>query len=365
MKLKKLAGRLHLWLGLSTGLVIFIIAITGAIYCFAPELQQLQGYRTVQEKESPFLAPSQIRMIASAALPGKTIQRIYYDAPDKSVMVLVSKPDEYSYSVFINPYNGEILKLRNNDRDFLSVSLKIHRTLMLPYGHEIIRWSTVIFLLMLISGIILWWPRKRRYAGSGFRIMWKASAKRLNYDLHRVAGFYVSWIVLFSVFTGLMFAFPVFANFVYKLTGSERSIVQAKPPRSGSGVVPGETGNGLDKAWSEVAPELHNKYASAIIVLPPMIDGPILIRANPSKETLYRSDFRYFDQHSGMEMPGAYTWGKYKDAHTTADMIRRMNYDIHTGAILGLPGRIGLFFVALIVASLPITGFCFWVRRTS
>ncbi|MCA6440270.1 MAG: PepSY domain-containing protein, partial [Chitinophagaceae bacterium] len=57
---------------------------------------------------------------------------------------------------------------------------------------------------------------------------------------------------------------------------------------------------------------------------------------------------------------GAYVWGNYKDAITLADNIKRMNYDIHTGAIFGLPGRLAIFFTALIAASLPITGFYFW-----
>jgi uncharacterized iron-regulated membrane protein len=118
MKLKKLAAKIHLWLGLSTGLVVFIIGITGAIYCFAPELQNLQPYRTVKRENKSFLPPSQIRKVAESRLSGKALQRIYYDDSDKAVMVLFSKKEEYSYSVFINPYSGEVLKSRNNDRDF-------------------------------------------------------------------------------------------------------------------------------------------------------------------------------------------------------------------------------------------------------
>jgi uncharacterized iron-regulated membrane protein len=358
MKLKKLAGKIHLWLGLATGLVIFIIALTGAINCFAPELQNLQPYRHVEEEKKFFLPPSQIKEIAERRLPGKFLQRIYYDARNKAVMTLFSKKDEYNYSVFINPYNGEVLKVRNNDRDFLSVILQIHRTLKIPYGHEIIRWSVVIFLLMLITGIILWWPKKRRRAKQGFTIMWRASPKRLNYDLHKVFGFYACWIAIFMALTGLMFAFESFANFTYSLTGIKHSVVQKKPPHSDSGV--NKYVEAIDIVWKTVEPDLHKKYAAAMFVLPATKDGSLLLRANPETATLYKTDFRYFDQYSGKEIPGSYVWGNYIDAHTMADNIKRMNYDLHTGAIFGLPGRIALFFVALVVASLPITGFYFW-----
>lgn len=360
MTLKKVVGKIHLWLGLSTGLVVFILGITGAIYCFAPELQSLQPYRTVKEEHKPFLPPSQIQQIAKSRLSGKLLQRIYYDARDKAVMVLFSRKEEYSYSIFINPYNGNVLKVRNNDRDFLSVTLQIHRTLLIPYGHDIIRWSTVIFILMLITGIILWYPKHRRTAKHGFKIMWRAHPKRLNYDLHKVLGFYISWIVIFTALTGLMFAFEGFANFIYTTTGADRSIIQKKAPISDTTSRATYPSTAIDLIWKEVEPDLYQRYASAMFVLPAAKNGAILLRANPEKSTLYKSDFRYFDQFTGKEINGAYVWGQYKDALTTADYIRRMNYDIHTGAFFGLPGRIALFFIALIVSSLPITGFYFW-----
>ena len=359
--MKKIARKIHLWLGLATGLVVFIMGVTGAIYCFAPELQNLQAYRWVEEEKGAFLPPSNIKQIAEEQLPGKTLQRIYYDARDKSVMVLFSQKEVYSYSVFVNPYSGEVLKVRDNDRDFLSVVLQIHRTLKIPFGHEIIRWSTVIFVLMLVTGIILWWPKNRRTAKQGFTIMWRASPKRLNYDLHKVLGFYISWFAIFSAFTGLMFAFEGLQNFAYSISGVSNSILQKKPPLSDT-----SGGRGLmaiDKVWRVVEPDLYGKYAMAMFVLPAVKDGPILLRANPSRSTLYKSDFRYFDQYSGKEFSGAYVWGRFNDASTLADYIKRLNYDIHTGAIFGLPGRIALFFVALVVASLPLTGFYFWWGR--
>jgi uncharacterized iron-regulated membrane protein len=361
MKLKKLAGKLHLWLGLSTGLVVFIIALTGALYCFAPELQLLtQRYQHVAELNKPFLPPAQIKKIAEEQLPGKTAARIYYSSKNRSVMVLLSKKETYSYSVFINPYSGQVLKVRNNDREFFSVVLKIHRTLIIPYGHEIIRWSTVIFLLMLISGIVLWWPKNKRTAKHGFVVKWNASPKRLNYDLHKVLGFYTSWFLLLSAFTGLIFAFESFAAFTYQLTGTSRSVIQKKPPQTIVAADSLQTNVPLDAIWYTFEKELHQQYATIMFVLPATKTDPVLVRANPAQKTLYKTDFRYFNQYTAQEITGAYVWGRYKDAATLADNIKRMNYDVHTGAILGLPGRLAMFFAALIAASLPLTGFYFW-----
>lgn len=366
MTLKKLAGKFHLWLGLTTGLVVFIIALTGALYCFAPELQLLtQDYHHVQEQNKQFLPPSQIKKIAEEQLQDKTLVRIYYWSKSRSVMVLLSKKEEYSYSVFINPYSGQVLKVRNNDKEFFSVVLKIHRTLLIPYGHEIITWCTIIFLLMLISGLILWWPKNKRVAKHGFKIKWKASPKRLNYDLHKVLGFYASWLLIFSSLTGLIWASQSFADFTYKITGSSRSVVQKKSPQTDSVADQSLNTTPIDAIWYMVEKDLYKKYATALFVLPATKNDPILLRANPEKGTLYKTDFRYFNQYSGTEIAGAYVWGNYKDAITLADNIKRMNYDIHTGAIFGFPGRLAIFFAALIAASLPLTGFYFWWGKRS
>lgn len=365
MQVKKVFGKIHLWLGLITGLVVFIIAITGAIYCFAPEIQKYtQSYYHVEEKNQAFLSPSTIKKIAENSLPGKNIARIYYGAGDQAVVVWFSKKEVYDQSVFIDPYSGDVVKVRNNEKDFISVVLKIHRTLLIPFGHEIISWSVVIFVIMLISGLILWWPKNKRTAKHGFKIKWNAHPKRLNYDLHKVLGFYASWIVIFTAVSGLMFAFKGFADFTYTLTGAKHSVVQKNPPLSDTALKNYSELSVIDRVWKNFEPELHKKYARVMFVLPTNETGPILVRANPDLKTLYRSDFRYFDQYSAREFDGAYVWGQYKDAKTTADYIKRMNYDIHTGAIFGLPGRIVLFFAALIIASLPITGFYFyWGKR--
>ena len=235
---------------------------------------------------------------------------------------------------------------------------------MIPYGHEIISWSTVIFLVMLISGIILWWPKKKRAAKHGFRIKWNAQPKRLNYDLHKVLGFYVSWIAIFTAVSGLMFSFKGFADFVYNTTGADHSVVQKTAPLSDTSLKSGKSIPVLDRVWNSFHPGLHRQYARVMFVFPANPSGAILVRANPDLNKLHRSDFRYFDQYTGEEFKGSYVWGRYSDASTVSDHIRRKNYDIHTGAIFGLTGRIVLFFAALIIASLPITGFYFyWGKR--
>ena len=90
--------------------------------------------------------------------------------------------------------------------------------------------------------------------------------------------------------------------------------------------------------------------------------GTIGANANPDAETYWKIDYRYYDQYTMKELPVEHVYGRFPEAKA-ADKLFRMNYDIHTGAILGLPGKFLAFFAGLICASLPVTGVCIWWGR--
>jgi len=76
MKVKKTIAKLHLWLGLTSGLVVFIVAVTGCIYAFQSEIQDFtQSYRFVTPEDSSILPPTAIWNNADAALPDKHLHR--------------------------------------------------------------------------------------------------------------------------------------------------------------------------------------------------------------------------------------------------------------------------------------------------
>jgi len=365
-RFKKIVLTIHLWLGLITGLVVIIISLTGAIYCFAPELQNAtQSYRSVAPQQLPTLPPSQLKTIAEKQVPGKPAQYVYYGPPNRAAYVLFYGEGGYYYSVFINPYNGQVLRVKNMRKDFFNIVLYLHISLLIPYGDQIVHWSTLIFLLMLISGLILWWPRNKAARKQRFAVKWGASPKRLNYDLHNVLGFYATWITLFIAITGLIWSFSWFAKGVYTITGQRHSIIKEAAPLSDTTLVkPGAAVAAIDKVWQGLRADMGHAYVAGGIQLPQTASAPIGLRVMPEEDTYYTSDMRYFDQYTAREFPGSWGgWGRYADAHTVADKIRRMNYDIHVGAIGGWPGRIAVFFAALIAASLPITGLMIWLNK--
>lgn len=367
MTLKKVVGKLHLWLGLVSGLVIFIIAITGCIYAFQAEISDLtQPYRFVEKSDKPQLTPSQFKAIADSVLPGKHPHSINYDTREgRAAAIIFYSPDpEYYYSVYVNQYTGEVLKVKDMlHGDFFRFILDGHFYLWLPdaIGQQIVAWSTVVFIVMMISGIFLWWPRNKAARKQRFKVKFNASWKRVNYDIHNVLGFYMSWVAIILAVTGLVWGFQWFAKTLYAVTGGEKTYEFYEPHSADKNIATYSPTAAVDMIYEKMKAEYP--AAEMFEVHYPETDSSSLgVAINPDADTYWKSDYRYFDQYTLKEIEVTHIYGKFKDANA-ADKLARMNYDLHTGAVWGLPGKILMFCASLIAASLPVTGFLLWRGR--
>jgi uncharacterized iron-regulated membrane protein len=214
---------------------------------------------------------------------------------------------------------------------------------------------------MLVTGIIMWWPRNKSGVKQRFTIKWRARWRRRNYDLHNVLGFYSAWVAIILAVTGLVWGFQWFAQGLYTVTGGEKSLVYAEPVSDTTATYSGEK-PGIDKVWDI----MRKQYPTAAVIevhVPENAAASIAANANPDGDTYWQADYRYFDQNTLKEIEVSHVYGKMANTNA-ADKLLRMNYDIHVGAILGLSGKILAFCASLIVASLPITGvYIWWGRR--
>jgi uncharacterized iron-regulated membrane protein len=366
MTFKKIVNKLHLWLGFTSGLVVFVVSITGCMYAFKDEIEEAsQSYRRVEFQERAFLPPSKLKAVAEGELPGKKIHGVQYGAKDRATVVSFWSPDpEYYYLVYINPYSGKVLKVKDLNKDFFRFVLDGHFYLWLPenIGQPLVATSTLIFLIMLLSGLILWWPKNKSAVKQRFTIKWSAKWRRKNYDMHNVLGFYMTWIVLFIALTGLVWGFQWFAKGSYWLiSGGNQMLEYSEPISDTTSILSKADLSPSDKIWYKMNSELK-RYSSIEVHFPETNKSPVLVELNPKFGTYYKIDYRFFDQYTLKELEVNHRWGKYNKADIP-DKIFRMNYDIHVGAILGLPGKILAFFASLIAASLPVTGFYIWWGR--
>ncbi len=422
---KRIMAWLHLWLGLASGIIVVIVSLTGCIYVFENEIKDfIEDWRFVKPQEKAFLLPSQLVSIADKKMKDKKATSVTFGAKDEAAIVgyFVEKKGEGErggkgehkkgerkrdfaknenaksevkpqgkaaekrkgkgkgekrkggrrsgtfISVYMNPYTGEVLNVKTFSRgdspDFFRWILNGHRALWLPYdiGRPIVGVAVLIFVVLLISGIVLWWPTKwiKSIIDKSFKIKWDASFKRVNYDMHNVLGFYSCIFLFFIAVTGLVWSFGWWSKSLYWVTSGGKPLTENREsPKSDTTHVKEFNITTADKVLLNIRKE-NPQAAGIMISIPGKPADPIGAFVYKKKHTFYNMDRYSFDQQSLKEISIKTPFsGKYIEANIP-DKIRRMNYDIHVGSVLGLTGKIIAFLASLISASLPITGFIIW-----
>jgi uncharacterized iron-regulated membrane protein len=381
--LKHWIGKLHLWLGLSTGIIVFIISITGAIYAFQEEITNSIRKDAIFHKEQNIESKTilslkeleqKINVVTKERFPihwvtipvdkSRSYVFYYYEHNPKGWNVF----EEYVIykSVYVNPFTGEILGIYDETRSFFNIIKSIHYSFMLntSWGVYVCGIPTLIFVFMLISGIVLWWPKNKNARKQRFWFNWKnvKKWKRKNYDLHNVLGFYASTFALIIAITGLYYSFFFVQALIYfTFSGGSTSYpdfshITTKAP------IEMRNEHTLDKIGKKVEELYPDAFAYSLDFGYEHIDD----HEHPNysvfvKQLSYSYHINHsliFDENSG-ELLHIHD---HKDKNLGEKAIAA-NYDTHIGAILGLPGKILAFIISLICASLPITGFLIWWGR--
>jgi len=366
MSFKKFIFQLHKILGLTTGLVIFVVAITGCCWAFREEIESLyDDYKKVEPQQTAILTPTEAKDIATAVFPQQTIHGTLFKKADDAIEVIFYDAEpEFYQSVFLNPYSGKVIQVDDHLSGFFPFMLKGHMRLWLPknIGEQVVGASILIFIVIIISGFILWLPKKRKNLKQRLKFDWKKTTKwkRKNFDLHSIIGFYVCSLALILAFTGSIMSYNWLKYVVYKSVGGEKE-AQFIIPENLSAGINNDSIAPMDYLIVKLQKESPNATAYELHY-PNTPDESIYVEVSNSEGLYYDNDYRFFDQNTleEIETPGIY--GKYKDAKV-ADKILRMNYDIHIGAIGGIASKIIAFLASLLIASLPVTGVLLWYGR--
>ncbi len=369
---------LHLWLGLSSGIIVFIVCITGCIWVFHEEITALLEPRTRIERQGrSVIPPSQLMQIASELYPDKQLRSANYQQ-GRTVNLGISDKNETSrraetITLKINPYTGEVVskEIRQEGRtDFFRFILNGHRFLWLPYkiGRPVVNYATLVFVILLITGLIWWYPKKwnRSTRNKSFKVKWGASYKRLNLDLHNVLGFYSLLFLAAIALTGMVWGIKWYSEGLYWVTSAGKPLpeytkAESDSLRQNTLYRPHQA---MDIAWQQAIkqyPKAEGFYYT--FPDPNQPKSVIYVYIYPNSGQFYNSRSFAFDQHTLKELKqGGLNETDYAEA-SFASKLRRMNYDIHVGSILGFPGKVLAFLFTLIGASLPITGFLIWWWR--
>lgn len=169
--MKSIFRKLHLWLSLPFGVLITLICFSGAMLVFEQEVTEWMRpdlYR-VERLSGPMLTQEEAAAKVAATLPdGVKVKGVtVYPDPERSYQVNLSKPKRAA--VFVNPYTGELLG-KYERLPFFRTMFSLHRWLLgsrpdgggIFWGKMIVGVSTLLFVIVLLSGIIIGGPGRRR-----------------------------------------------------------------------------------------------------------------------------------------------------------------------------------------------------------
>ncbi|NEU07105.1 PepSY domain-containing protein [Flavihumibacter sp. R14] len=375
---------IHLYLSLAAGIVILIVCLTGAILVFEKELQEMTSPdRYYAEPTGQRLSADILLEKVKAQYPDAkvTTYKAYTD-PNRTVEINITEKDKSSKDesdkaskgakevkgegkggegvrkiAFVNPYSGSLVELYSYRETFFYKVFALHRWLLGKNdgpGKYIVGISTLIFLFILITGVILWWPKTRKILTQRLKIKWDGSWKRLNHDFHIVLGFYTAIFLFIFAFTGLAWSFQWFNKGIYTVTRSEMA-PPAEPPVSAYSETakPLNVGAVLSKASSDIKSVLYYN-----ISLPKDSTGVFAVTVLPETAPEMASNTYYLDQYSG-QVIGALMFSD----KNLGQRVRSTFKPVHTGSIFGVYSKVIAFITCLLGATFPVTGTIMWIAR--
>ena len=341
---------------------MFIVSITGCMFCFQDEIQDaIYSYRKIEVQNRPYIPPSVLEQKALVLYPGSTSQYVYYYGKDRPASVLVNSKNDGFLGVYFNPYTGEHTASEVYASKFFVVVEYIHLYLLLPpkVGQMIVGVSVIIFVAIMITGIILWWPKRKTDRKRSFTIKWNGRWRRVNYDLHNVLGFYATAIALILALTGLSISFDWMRKGIYTTANLGKSYPDENVFPVSDSLNKGKTANYpiVDLAFTYTL-KASPKAEMILISDDKSAAGTIGVTAYSTSMHFGNTDSYIFERYTGKLLKT-----QLNNKKSLGLKLNDLNYDIHVGQALGLPGKIIAFLASLICASLPVTGFVVWFGK--
>lgn len=359
---KKSIGKIHLWLGLASGLIVFIVALTGSILVFEDEIDQFinpEFYKVSEIGHQKKPIDYAITILREHYLIEKIIRIYTFDDPGRTIQIMGKNSEGETQFFSINPYTGKVIGSVMQNSRFFSVVTDLHRHILMDdIGKLITGYSCLMFVFILISGFFLWWPKKIKNLKQRLTVKWSASFKRINWDFHSTFGFYSCLFLLVIALTGLTWSFEWLENGVYYLADGTVKKTSTKLEN------PTKKDPQLDKTlfYQSIlsATDSIYPYKGNIQIRMPSdtINSILVLKVNLEKNIPNRSSIAFFDKYTAENIQV-----KPYESFTQGDKIRRIIYPIHTGSIYGYPTKIIAFLVSLFAATSPITGLIIWLGR--
>lgn len=366
---KKFLFQIHWFLGISAGLILSIMGVTGAIYSY--DQQILKWVNTdsyvVQAQSSPKLTPAQLYQHFTTIQPEIKINSITIakDPTASSVVNIEKEGERRGYNMMVNPYTAQVLP-EVQGRKLLLLIQQIHRNLTAgEFGKQITGACALMLIYFVLSGLYLRWPKKHS-ARQWLAVKPKLKGRNFIWDLHAVVG---TWVIVFYLLfacTGLYWSYDWWRSGMFKVLGVEQPKIQG---HGGSGrnkdqlpkiqLDNAQLITALNQTWSGFNNQIGRDYSTLTVNLPKKDDGKIelsFVDATPQHERA-RNQAVYNYKTANIEKMEL-----YEDKKLNQKIMSSM-LPVHRGSFFGPVYQFVAMLASLAMPLFFVTGWMLYLKR--
>ena len=365
---KKSLFQLHWFFGITAGLVLALMGITGAIWSFQDELLRLFN---------PDVLKVEVRQEGVLPMP-ELVRRIETEQGDKVAMLWVQAQSDKAARVFFTPPPGERRGLMRyadpytgklqgdvTGQGFFDLMLQLHRFLAMgDTGRQITGACTLMLIFFCLSGLYLRWPRQALNWRVWLTLDWARKGRAFNWDLHAVFGTWCLLFYLLFALTGLFWSYEWYREGLNTLLADGPAAGEQHKRGEGRGRGAADK-NAMplvvdyDAIWSNLKAAAGPTMTSYNLRLPPVGGQPAtLFYLLEGAEHERALNTLTFDPANGEVKKHE----RYADKSFKAQLLASV-YALHVGSYFGLTGRILLTIASLTMPLFFVTGWLLYLDR--
>lgn len=363
---KKVFFQIHWFLGITAGLILSLMGITGAIYSYDQQILKWinQESYVVEVVNTPKLTPAQLYQHFNQQQPEIEINSITIAAdPAASSTVNIKKEGaRRGYNMMVNPYTAEILP-EVKGREFFQFIQRLHRNLTAgEYGAQITGASTLMLIFFVLSGLYLRFPKKHSLKQWLF-IKPKLKGRNFIWDLHAVVG---TWVVIFYLLfacTGLYWSYDWWRAGMFKVMGVEQPQRHQQNHDQNKKEQPDlsnqQVNTILTQAWTGVNANIGREYSSLTLNIPKLADQKIeltFIDPTPQHERARNQAIYNYQSHQFEKLD------LYEDKKLNEKIMSSM-LPVHRGSFFGSTYQFIAMLASLTMPLFFVTGWMLYLKR--
>ena len=347
--------QIHLYSGLTLGLMATVVGLTGSYIVYKPEMERLSAGPIAKVEAAGDPRPlSELYRLAQSATR-KKVERLYiWGGPRAAWAFRASRGGAEREYVYVDQYRGRVQGIYPMDGTWLQWIYDLHGEILVGKAGLIANGiGALLLLVMCLTGALVWWPGAARI-GQGFRYHWGAKWQIQNYDLHKVLGIVSLLILAVIAFTGAFYAFPEsYGRMFRQLTRS------ATVPRSPESRIPTvHLAASTDAVFSAAKAAIPGGELT-VLTWPANARGAFSARERlPGDWARLGDQYVYIDQYSA-----AVLRADISHRLPRAARILLIMSPLHYGTFAGTATRWLWILMGLVPGILSITGFLMWWNR--